>query len=93
MLIGGLIFFFNVKAAQHFSKASPINHTELSEAKVSNRDESNTKSSQARPAQQKNDNRQILPVLETNQAKYFRQKVETGAPNDNFRKISVRKTI
>ena len=33
-------FFFNVKAAQHFSKASLINHTELSEAKVSNRDES-----------------------------------------------------
>ena len=63
------------------------------EAKVSNRDESNTKSSQARPAQQKNDIRQTLPVLETNQAKYFRQKVETGAPNDNFRKISVRKTI
>ena len=91
--MGGLIFFFNVKAAQHFSKASPINHTELSEAKVSNRDESNTKSSQARPAQQKNDIRQTLPVLETNQAKYFRQKVETGAPNDNFRKISVRKTI
>ena len=75
---------------------SAINHTELSEAKVSNRDESNTKSSQARPAQQKNDNRQTLPMLETNQdnqAKYFRQKVETGAPNDNFRKISVRKTI
>ena len=58
--MGGLIFFFNVKAAQHFSKASPINHTELSEAKVSKRDESNTKSSQARPAQQKNDNRQTL---------------------------------
>ena len=91
--MGGLIFFFNVKAAQHFSKASPINHTELSEAKVSNRDESNTKSSQARPAQQWNDNTQTLPVLETNQAKYFRKKVETGAPNDNFRKISVRKTI
>ena len=34
-------FFFNVKAAQHFSKALLINHTELSEAKVSNRDESN----------------------------------------------------
>ena len=54
--MGGLIFFFKVKAAKHFSKASPINHTELSEAKVSNRDESKSKSSQARPAQQKNDN-------------------------------------
>ena len=53
--MGGLIFFFNVKAAQHFSKASPINHTELSEAKVSNRDESNSKSSQATPAQQWNE--------------------------------------
>ena len=41
--MGGLIFFFNVKAAKHFSKASPINHTELSEAKVSNRDESKYK--------------------------------------------------
>ena len=49
-------FFFNVKAAQHLSKASLINHTELSEAKMSNRDESNTKSSQARPVLQKNDN-------------------------------------
>lgn len=50
-------FFFNVnKAAQHLSKASLINHTELSEAKMSNRDQSNTKSSQARPALQKNDN-------------------------------------
>ena len=56
--MGGLIFFFNVKGAQHFSKASPINHTELSEAKVSNRDESNSKSSPVRPAQQWNDNRQ-----------------------------------
>ena len=88
LLMGGLIFFFNVKAAQHFSKASPINHTELSEAKVSNRDESNTKSSQARPAQQWNDNRQTLPVLETNQAKYFRQKVEMSVVSNIFLVLS-----
>ena len=80
--------FFNVKAAQQFSKASPINHTELSEAKVSNRDESNTKSSQARPAQQKSYNGQTLPVLETNQAKYFRQKVEMSVVSNIFLVLS-----
>ena len=89
MLIGGLIlFFFNVKAAYHFSKASLINHTELSEAKMSNIDESNTKSSQARPAQQRNDNRQTLPVLETNQAKYFRQKGEMSIVGNIFLVLS-----
>lgn len=83
-------FFFNVKAAQHFSKASLINHTELSEAKVSNRDESNTKSSQARLAQplQKSYNRQTLPELETNQAKYFRQKGEMSVVSNIFLVLS-----
>ena len=81
-------FFFNVKAAQHFSKASPINHTELSEAKVSNRDESNTKSSQVRPAQQWNDNRQTLPELETNQARYFRPKREMSVVSNIFLVLS-----
>lgn len=81
-------FFFNVKAAQHFSKALPINHTELSEGKVSNRDESNTKSSQVRPAQQWNDNRQTLLVLETNQARYFRQKGEMSVVSNIFLVLS-----
>ena len=81
-------FFFNVKAAQHFSKASLINHTELSEAKVSNRDESNTKSSQARLALQKSYNRQTLPELETNQAKYFRQKGEMSVVSNIFLVLS-----
>ena len=55
---------------------------------MSNRDESNTKSSQARPAQQKNDNRQPLPVLETNQAKYFRQKGEMSVVGNIFLVLS-----
>ena len=55
---------------------------------MSNRDESNTKSSQARPAQQRNDNRQTLPVLETNQAKYFRQKGEMSIVGNIFLVLS-----
>lgn len=55
---------------------------------MSNRDESNTKSSQARPAQQRNDNGQTLPVLDTNQAKYFRQKGEMSVVGNIFLVLS-----